>query len=484
MNLPLFVLVALLLAPGSDKPKNPWIKKAPEIIGQFEREPSAKNLEAAFDAAWRADDWASGLKLATTAQEKFAGNANLYGRTLRALWRAGKLHEAEQEAKRIPVDTNDTIALAALITLHDARGDEDQAQKLAERLGRQKDLSTNELITLASSRNLKGKGAEVARILRQAKALSNPDNGYPDIFMDDLLEGNADFYAAVGDEPLNQITKTGSADMPVLQLINLPCCTVMIDGKGPYRLIVDTGGSVTLSLNSSVIEELGLKSMGTSSVRGVSGSQDSSQHIVDELRVGSIVCKRVVTRGIEFAAPLNTIADGILGTGVFGDGRMLLDFDNAKLSVSKSSDENGRGTPIDVRLLADAKIVGGITLQGQSAWSIFDTGADVVAISPLRLKALFPEKDFLEVRGAAGMGVGQGDNSPISMSDGLDFEIAGRKFVKHAAVGLGVLDTSFSPILGVQCDFLAGMSLFRGMHSMTIDFAKVKMWIDWLPVKE
>lgn len=476
--------IALLLGTANGDKPNPWAKKAPEIVEKFQQDPKPATLEAAFDAVYKADNWKQGLMLAKRAQEEFSGNNNLRGRTVRALWRGGKLKEAEEEARKIPADTNEPVALSTLITLRMAHGDEAGALKAAGSLQKHKDLSAADLINIAAGLTRSAKGPELAALLEQAKKLADPEHGYPETYFEDLLEGNSEFYKAVGDEPLNQIAQPGSAEMPVMQLINLPGCSVMINGKGPFRMIVDTGGSTTLSLNQSLVEELGLKTMGESNVRGVSGSQSSTQHLVDELRIGSIVCKRVVTRGMEFAAPLNTIADGILGTGVFGDGRMSLDFAGAKIQVDKSSDKPAPGTAMEVRLLSDAKIVGGIVLEGKPAWSIFDTGADVVAISPLKLRELFPDQDFFEVRGAAGIGVGQGDNSPISLSGALNFEIAGRKFPKRAAVGLGVLDTSFSPILGAQTDFLAGMSMFREMRSMTIDFAKVKMWIDWLPPKE
>lgn len=477
------LLIALLML-GGDQPQNPWIKKAPELIQRAEKDPSVKTLLAGFDAAWRADDWESGLKLVAATQKLGTGQAKLRGLVARALWRGGKLHEAEAEADKIPADTDDPIALAVLTTIQEARGDHERAAKTAERLTKFKELDVFELVALSYSLEGSGENHRVAELMRRAKAACKPDNGYPDIYIEDIIEGGAEFFDAVGEGPLNQVAKTGAAEMPVLQMINLPYCTATINGKGPYRLLVDTGGSTVLSLNQTIVEELGLKTYGSSSVRGVSGSQTSTSHLVEDLQVGDIRCTRVITRGMEFTPPLNTIADGILGTGLFARERMTLDFAKEQLRIERSSATPGPGTPLEIRLLGDAKIIGAITLEKQPAWSIFDSGADVAAISPKRLKALFPDKEFMELSATAGMGVGQGGGGTISISDGLDIEIAGRLFARRAAVGLSVLDTSFSPILGSQSDFLAGMAMFREMRSATVDYRRVKMWIDWLPGRD
>jgi len=40
---------------------------------------------------------------------------------------------------------------------------------------------------------------------------------------------------------MNQIARHGSAAMPMISTLRLPYCSALINGKGPYRLIVDTG---------------------------------------------------------------------------------------------------------------------------------------------------------------------------------------------------------------------------------------------------
>jgi hypothetical protein len=47
-------------------------------------------------------------------------------------------------------------------------------------------------------------------------------------------------------------------------------------------------------------------------------------------------------------------------------------------------------------------------------------------------------------------------------------------------MGLEVLDTLLSPILGVQTQVLVGMPIFRDMKSWTIDYPRRRMWVEWI----
>ena len=47
-----------------------------------------------------------------------------------------------------------------------------------------------------------------------------------------------------------------------------------------------------------------------------------------------------------------------------------------------------------------------------------------------------------------------------------------------------MLDTVLSPVLGVQIDVLLGMTTMRDMRSLTIDYPRCRMWIEWLPEPE
>ena len=78
-------------------------------------------------------------------------------------------------------------------------------------------------------------------------------------------------------------------------------------------------------------------------------------------------------------------------------------------------------------------------------------------------------------------GVGTGEAPRIDVAPGVKLVFAGRTYENFSGMGLEILDTILSPIVGVQCDVLVGMPVFRDMKAFTVDFPRAKLWVDWLP---
>jgi tetratricopeptide (TPR) repeat protein len=475
------VVAVMLLYPAGEEPRNPWKDKVPAAVERAERArtTASEAYHHALDVTWRADAWQEGVRLARTALDCYPDEPTLRGKIARALWRAGRIREAEQVIDTINEDTDDRVALTTLTEIELARGRFERAGAAARRIEELGPSSAVELYHVLVLRLAEDRLAGMVPLLRELVQRIDPDNGYPEIYLQEALEGLPEFFAAIGTEPINQVTCHGAAAMPMIPLVRLPYCLVTINGEGPYRLILDTGGSITLSLDDDVARELGLKSLGKASIRGISGKQDSEQTLVDELRIGEITCRRVMTRTFAMLGGLEAVADGIIGAGIFARERMTLDFEHARLVVSVSSDEPARGRLGEVRVVGDAKLVAPIKLQDEYAVALLDSGADPVAISPLRLKELFPDHP-LTIISASGMGVGEGDAAGISLGPGVKLEAWGRTYENYSGVGLEVLDTLLGPILGVQTHVLLGMPVFRDMKSWTIDYPRRQMWVEWI----
>jgi hypothetical protein len=514
----LFVVSVMLLLPAGEEPRNPWKEKVPAAVEKVERARTATSAAYgdALDVTWRADAWQEGLKLARAALDCYPDQPMLRGRIARALWRGGEIHAAEQVVDRIaedtwgtgvpagrdlagreagppedlggpeggppealPEGTKDRVALTALAEIELARGNLERASAAARRLEELGPKSAAELYHVVALRMAEDRLAGIVPLVRALQRRVDPENGYPDIYLQEALEGLPEFFAAIGSEPINQVVHYGLAEMPMIAVIRLPYCLAMINGAGPYRLILDTGGSITLSLDDDVARELGLKSLGKASIRGISGKQDSEQTLVDELRIGEITCRRVMTRTFELPEIMTLAADGIIGTGIFARERITLDFEHARLALSPSSDEAARGHAAEVRVVGDAKLLALVKLEDEPAVALLDSGADVAAISPLRLQRLFPDRP-LTIIPAAGMGVGEGAAAGISLGPGVKLEAWGRTYENYSGVGLEVLDTLLGPILGVQTHVLLGMPIFRDMNSWTVDYPRRRMWVDWI----
>jgi predicted aspartyl protease len=470
--------VAFFLIPGPQETKNPWIERVAPARQKAEQAGTVEAYLEALDIAWRADDWQAGITLAQAALEKHPGAAELVGSAMRAMWRGGRIREAERLAERVPADTSDRVALTLLCLIHLARGDAARAGAAADRLEAVKPESSADWAALAAVRLEQNRLERLATLVRQAERAADPNNGYPDALIAESYEGLAEFLEKVGHEPFNRIVAYGESALPVLGLVNLPSCEVLINGRGPFRLIVDTGGSIGLSLDEEVAREIGLKSVADATIRGVSGKDRSGQALVDELKLGEIRVRRVLTRIFGVRAAAANLADGILGTGVFASGRLTMDFVQARLIVSPSSEQAGAGESVELRIVGDAKLMALVPLNGESAVALLDTGADACAVAPTRLRALYPDREVRTV-GAAGIGVGQGEAAQLSLAPGVDFTLGGRKFQNFGGLGLDVLDTVLSPVLGVQTDLLIGMALFRDMKTATVDFPRCRMWVDW-----
>lgn len=479
MTLSSIWLVLLLLIPSGDPAENPWKGKVPAACETAEKLQTVVAYRDALDTAWRADEWQVGLDLATRALAKFPKDDAVAGRAARAMWRAGEIHNAERVAGNIDPEKADAVGLRTRIGIHLARGENAEALRLGKLLESSKDTSAETLLRLVALRFVDQRFNGVSALIRKAEEAIKPENGYPETLAAESIGGLAEFFEKIGNERINQITAYGRVAMPVLRMANLPYCEIMINGHGPYRVVVDTGGSVTLSIDTAVAEECGLKSLGEASIRGVSGLDQSQQAITEELILGDIRCRRVMTRVFGVRQAVMGLADGVLGTGVFADGRMKLDFANARMEISASSDAAADGVAIDARIIEDAKIMVPVKINGEHAVALFDTGADAAALAPSRLKKLYPDHAGLRVEAPMG-GVGQGGNPTIEMSRGVTMELPGRKFEQFSGLGLDVLDKVLGPFLGMQGDVLVGMPVFREMRSLTVDFGKSRVWVDWL----
>lgn len=469
----------MLLIPGGQQPANPWKDKVPTALAAVERSPTIPAYREALDVTWRADDWQAGLRLARAALEKHPKAAELRGRIVRALWRGGQLEEAERIAAALAPTTHDPVALTMLIQIHLARREIEAANAVADRLQKLGPATALEYYCVLAARLEADQLHDAVPLLRRIERLTDPANGYPEIYLAEALGGMDEFFAAIGSQPLNQVTHYGSAPMPVLIAFRLPYCDALINGQGPYRLIVDTGGSVGLSLDDDVARELGLKSYGTANVHGIAGAQESSQTLVAELRMGAIVCRRVLTRVFAFPQVIELGADGILGTGVFARARLTLDFEHGRLHVAPPSGQSAEGRPVELWLVGDAKLLVPLKLAGRPAVGLLDSGADVAAVSPLRLRELFPDRELKTVP-VAGLGVGSGNDPGLTLTPGVDLEFAGRHYSNYSGIGLDALDDLLSPIIGVQTDVLLGMPVFRDMKRFTVDFRQGRMWVAWL----
>lgn len=473
-------LILFLSLAGAQPTQNPWADKLPDVVRSAELKPTAASVAEAFETAWKADQPHGLGTVPQIAGLKFADDARITALRLRWLWRCGQIGHAEELATKIPAESRDSVALSTLIAIELSRGKTELALKLADRLLQCKEVSPAEQFAALSAQMFADKFDGFAKRIRECAAGIKAENGYPDTYLLESIGGLPEFFDAIGTEPVNQIRRYGSAHMPLMAIATLPAVDVYINGKGPYRFIVDTGGSIVLSINQAVADELKIKSLGTATVRGVSGTQESHQALVDDLRIGDIEMTRVVTRTFEMPPPMDALLDGIIGTGIFGKARMTLDFAAAELQIVPSSDKPASGSEHQARIIGDAKIIIPVTAQREKVLALIDSGAEAIATSPRKLKEWFPNREVTPLPNIGSMGVGQGSTAGMNLVPGITLEIFGRTKENVGGLGLEVLDSTFAPILGMDVPVLVGMPLLREMLSFTVDYPNCRVWVDWI----
>jgi CubicO group peptidase (beta-lactamase class C family) len=177
----------------------------------------------------------------------------------------------------------------------------------------------------------------------------------------------------------------GGVDVPMLRSGHLPAVDVMLNGQGPFRFAIDTGGAGSARVDSALAAKLGLRKIGE--VMGGDPSGKNMRHMdlmaVDSIEVGGarFVGLQAAVRPYNEPQPPGEAVDGILGFGLFSNCLFTLDYPGNRVRIARGElpPENGKdilayrdenGIPavtlhvdsLDVEAHLDAGSMGGFTL--------------------------------------------------------------------------------------------------------------------------
>ena len=163
---------------------------------------------------------------------------------------------------------------------------------------------------------------------------------------------------------------------------------VMIDGKGPFRLALDTAASRS-GVTARVAATLGIPLDQSSHLmlRGVTGSA-----AVPSIRVGSLVVGDLTLASVTLPIVTDALggADGVLGTEALGDKRIYIDFQHDFIGITFS---RGQRAGEDFKIIPMERsslglIVVKLSVGDVAATGIIDTGSQVTIGNSAMLKAL------------------------------------------------------------------------------------------------
>jgi predicted aspartyl protease len=152
---------------------------------------------------------------------------------------------------------------------------------------------------------------------------------------------------------------------------------VMVNGRGPFRFIVDTGANHS-TITPRLAHELGLKPAEAASIilDGITGTAQVSFVRIDRLQAGDLTMGSTDLPVVW--APVMAGADGILGAAGLTEKSLLIDFQRNRVAISHGVEAAMRANSTRIHglrlipgLITLATRVGGVPVR-----AVIDTGAE------------------------------------------------------------------------------------------------------------
>ena len=244
---------------------------------------------------------------------------------------------------------------------------------------------------------------------------------------------------------------------------------VTIDGRGPYRFLVDTGAERTV-ISRELARALDLRSGKDVRLHSVTEASEVSTFVIPRLNVSSKDIKGIHAPGL---LQSNLGAHGMLGVDSLQSQRVVFDFKGQTMTVAPSRRVRERRDPDAIVVTARSRfgrlILADAKADGEKVWVIIDTGSQATIgnealrrklekrgrlgrTSPLELTSVTGGKVTADVTSISGLTVGgvQMKDLPIAFAD------------IHPFRKLGLTNR---PAL------LLGMNAMKAFDQVSIDFA-------------
>jgi hypothetical protein len=149
---------------------------------------------------------------------------------------------------------------------------------------------------------------------------------------------------------------------------------VLIDGKGPYRMVLDTGANHSaITARTAQLMESDLTRDSNMRVTGFTGSAVVPSVHVNHMEVGELY---IGSSELPVLSDVFGGAQGVLGIEGLADKRILADFTNDRLTITRSHGERAPRdfTAVPLRLM-NGLLVADVMVGHVHAKAIIDTGA-------------------------------------------------------------------------------------------------------------
>jgi predicted aspartyl protease len=243
---------------------------------------------------------------------------------------------------------------------------------------------------------------------------------------------------------------------------------VMLNGRGPFRFVVDTGANRSV-ITTQLASALGLEASHDNAVtlRGVTGATIVPTVSIDRFQTGDLVQSSLQLPVLE---TVMSQADGILGMEGFEDKRITVDFVRDRIEISRSLRQRAPATyltlPARIRfgrlMVVDAK-VGNVRTK-----AIIDTGAERTLGNMALREALLRRRNAGNTQATHVIGLSMEQQSahtirtpPISM---------GHAEISNVEVVYGDIDVFRLWELEDRPALLLGMDVLGTLKTLIIDY--------------
>jgi len=255
---------------------------------------------------------------------------------------------------------------------------------------------------------------------------------------------------------------------------------VMINGKGPFRFIVDTGASRS-TVSAQLARTLGLEPSASLAlqVHGITGTAEVASVPIHRFKAGDLLIED--TRLPVISAPLMAGADGILGVAGLKGERILVDFRHNRVTISRShgAPEQTGFERVPARVLDGGLFVVTAHVGGVRVDAIIDTGSErSIANRALRDALLWRRSrgDLARVTDVYGAteDVASGE---MQIAPTIDF---GSVRASNVTVVYG--DFHIFQVWGMESRpaIIIGMDILGTVNALCIDYLRSELYVDSL----
>jgi len=252
---------------------------------------------------------------------------------------------------------------------------------------------------------------------------------------------------------------------------------VYINGRGPYRFLVDTGAERTL-IAEEIATQLSLPQGRKVMVEGIIRGQPSVLARIESLRMGSLVCPSLQVPLLP-RAMLNV--DGYLGLDVLDRHRVVFDFKGGTLTVARpqgffSALWSGANEAVVRTLGSSGRLrAANCRVDGIRAAAFIDTGAEVSVSNPALYAALqrhAPNRQL--VSGPVGL-YGVTGGRVTGLETNVDEILLGELRLTYTNLVVAGLEVFDMWGLSRQPALLFGMDCLRRFARVSIDYGRKEL---------